>query len=229
MHQHLFPGLVLATVTTDRNTALRGLHTVGIIISTIRQCHQLAVMLQTLFHQWNSGIQFIQILSPLIVQDTLSSFHFQVKGISKFTIAMHVIPQTSELLFITSHRCGSLVNGRHRLVTVFHHLRHNIQRQFAHMRLFLPFLLHIFYQLLTLRPATLIKSRINGIFIRIHQLAHKHTQQQSLPVPFRDAETTEQLRSNLSTLLVCLQNISSFGRSRTIIITQLLVPIFHFR
>ena len=50
----------------------------------------------------------------------------------------------------------------------------DVERQFAHMLLAFPFLLHILYELFALRSATLIEAWIDGELVGIDQLSHPH-------------------------------------------------------
>ena len=90
---------------------------------------------------------------------------------------MHIILQTCEFFFVGGDGTGCLVNRCYCLITVFNHLSDNIQRHLTYMRLILPFFLYKFDQFLAFRSAAFIESRIDGIFVRIDKLAHKHTQQ----------------------------------------------------
>ena len=141
------------------------------------QFHQFAVMFQTLFHQRDGFFQILHVFSPLIVQYQFRSFHFQIKRIGKLTITMHIILQTCEFFFVGGDGTGCLVNRCYCLITVFNHLSDNIQRHLTYMRLILPFFLYKFDQLFAFRSAAFIESRIDGIFVRIDKLAHKHPQQ----------------------------------------------------
>ena len=177
MYQQFFPSLILSIISTDRNTTLSCLHTVGIQIMFVCQFHQFTIMLQALFHQRNSFFKVFDVFTPLIIQYQLGCFHFQVERIRKFTITMHIILQTGKFVLIWRYGGGRLINSCYCLIPVLYYLSNNIQRHFTYMRLFFPFFLHIFYQLLPFRSATFIESRIDGIFIWIDKLAHKHTQQ----------------------------------------------------
>ena len=121
---------------------------------------------------------------------------------------MHVILQTCELIFIVRYGICCLINGGYRFISMLYSLGNDIQRQLTCMRLLFPFLFYIFYQFLTFRSATFIEPRIDGIFVWIDKLTHKHTQQQCLAISFCDAETTQQLRCYFATFFIRLTNQS---------------------
>ena len=68
MYQQLFPSFVFTVVATNGDATLSRLHAVGIIISILGQTHQLAVMLQALFHQRHGSIEVGHVLTPLIIE-----------------------------------------------------------------------------------------------------------------------------------------------------------------
>jgi len=132
---------------------------------------------------------------------------------------MHVVAQAVELILVLTDACRSTINSRNGLVAMLNNLCHYIQRKLTHVRLLLPFLLNKFNQLLTFGTAALIEARIDGVFIRIHQLTHEHTQQQRLTVTLGDTETAKQLRCNFTRLLISLQYVSCCIAISTVILT----------
>ena len=219
MYQQLFPSFVFTVVATNGDATLSRLHAVGIIISILGQTHQLAVMLQALFHQRHGSIEVGHVLTPLIIEYQFGSLHLEVESIGKLTVAMHVVAQAVELILVLTDACRSTINSRNGLVAMLNNLCHYIQRKLTHVWLLLPFLLNKFNQLLTFGTAALIEARIDGVFIRIHQLTHEHTQQQRLAVTLGDTETAKQLRRNFTRLLISLQYVSCCIAISTVILT----------
>ena len=82
----------------------------------------------------------------------------------------------------------------------------------------LVFFLNILYQLLAFRSATLVEARVDGIFIWIHQLAHRHAQQQCLTVALGDAKAAQQLRCYLTGLVVSVEHVTGSNGVDAIII-----------
>ena len=56
-------------------------------------------------------------------------------------------------------------------------LVYNVERHFARMLLTFIFLLYILDELFTLWTTALIEAWIDGEFIGVHQLSHRHTKQ----------------------------------------------------
>ena len=100
------------------------------------------------------------------------------------------------------------------------------QRHLAtgNVRLALKLLLDILDQLLTLRATAFVEARVDRIFIGIDQLAHKHTEQQGLAVTLRDTKATQELRGDLSGLLIGRTNRSTPLDRRTEVLGKGLIP-----
>ena len=158
-------------------------------------------MVQTLLKQGDGSIELADILAPFIVQDVAGSPDLQSERVGKFAIAVHIIAQTTELGDILRDVRSRRIDGSHGLLAVGNGLINDIERQFSLVSLMFPLLLDILYQLLTLRSAALVKARIDGVFIWIDELTHKHSEQQSLPVALRNAESAQQFWGYLPTLV----------------------------
>ena len=138
---------------------------------------------------------------------------------------MHIVLKTTELVLIAGYTTRYGIDGSHSLVAVSLGLSYNIEWQLTHMRLMLPLLLYIFDEFLALRTATLIETRIDGVLIWIHQLTHEHAQEQRLTVALCNTETAEELRRNLTTLIVCLADAVGNSGISSIVIGKHLIPV----
>ena len=217
--------LHVSAITSDWDTALGGLHRIGIEIGILGKIYQLTVILQTLFEQRNGSIQFLDILAPLIVEHMLSSLHLPTECVGKGTVTMHIVLKTTELILIAGYTTRNGIDGSHSLVAMSLGLSYDIKRQLTHMRLMLPLLLYIFDEFLALRTATLIETRIDGVLIWIHQLTHEHAQEQRLTVALSNTETAKELRRNLTALIVSLADTVSNSGIRSIVISKYLIPV----
>ena len=109
-------------------------------------------------------------------------------------------------------------------IAVVHTLVHDVEGQFAHMGLSFIFFLDVFDEFLTLRTATLVETRIDGVLVRIHQFTHRHTEQECLTVALRDAETAQQFRGYLARLVVGVQHVSGTNGVDAVVVGQCLLP-----
>ena len=187
--QHLLPSDIFSVITTDRDTAMTGMHARTIEIRILGQSHQLFPLTVTLLKQGNSLFQVSRILAPFVVEHLLGREHLQTERLREGLITTHVITETGKLILMLGHL--QPYQSSDSLLTVCHTLINDIQGQFTHMRLFFPLFLYIFNEFLALRSATLIESRIDRIFIRVDELSHAHAQQQRLTVTLGNTETTE--------------------------------------
>ena len=165
------------------------------------------------------------VLRPLVAQHLGSSPHLQLEGLGKRGIAQHVVPHTLVLVSMAGRLGSSGTHFHQRLVAVVDTLVYNVQRQFALVRLSLVFLLDILNQFLALRAATLVEARIDGVLVRIHQLAHGHAQQQRLAVALRDAEAAQQLGRYLARLVVGIQQMARRDGVNAVVVGQRLLPV----
>ena len=115
--------------------------------------------------------------------------HLFAEAVSKLPVAVHVVAQPTKLLPVGGHLCGYGINGGHGPVAVCLHLCHDVERQLPCVGLVPPLPLHKLDEFFALRPATLVETGIDGVFVGIHQLAHPHAQQERLAVTLGDAET----------------------------------------
>ena len=130
----------------------------------------------------------------------------------------------SEKLLTMARNTPNRRDGCQSLLTVSHALVHDVQWHFALMCLLFPLFFYIFNEFLTLRTATFIEARINGVFIRIHQFTHLHTKQKCLAVTFRNTKTAEQFRRDFSTLIISFQHQAGSFLINAIIKGELLEP-----
>ena len=86
------------------------------------------------------------------------------------------------------------------------------------------FLFNILDELFALRSTALVEARIDGVFVRVHQFAHGHTQEQRLAIAFRDAKATKQLRCYLASFIIGIQQVTCSSGVDAIVISQLLFP-----
>ena len=92
------------------------------------------------------------------------------------------------------------------------------------MLLVFPLLFYIFYKLLAGRSAALIEARIDSIFVRVHELAYLHAEQETLTVAFRNAEAAQQLRCNLSTVVISVDDSSGSYSVCAVVFSESLLP-----
>ena len=115
---------------------------------------------------------------------------------------MHVVDETSQLVGVGLGLALKLVDGSHGGVTPLHAIGHDVERQFAHVRLALPLLLDILDELLALRAAALVEAGIDGVLVGVDELADEHAEEERLAVALRDAEAAQELGSYLARLFV---------------------------
>ena len=88
-----------------------------------------------------------------------------------------------------------------------------------------PLLFNPFDEFLTFGTATLVEAGVDGVFVRIDELAHEEAQEQSLAITLGDAESAQQFRCNLARCFISLtNNIGNVG-GRAIEIGNAFVPI----
>ena len=106
-------------------------------------------------------------------------------------------------------------------------LLHDVERKFSigHMRCFCPLLFNPFDEFLTFGTATFVEAGIDGVFVRIDELAHKESQEQCLAIALSDAESAQQFWCNLARCFIGLTNIIANVGGCAIEIGQALIPI----
>ena len=106
-------------------------------------------------------------------------------------------------------------------------LLYDIEREFAigHMRCFCPLLFNPFDEFLTFGPTTFVEAGVDGVFVRIDELAHKESQEQCLAIALGDAESAQQFRCNLARCFVGQTNIIGNVGGRAVEIGNAFVPI----
>ena len=126
---------------------------------------------------------------------------------------------------LRGRRPHGLIHLLHGIHSVMDALVNNIQRQLTHMLLAFVCLLNVLDEFLALRTTALIEAWVDGELIGVDQLGHRHTKQQCLAVSFRNAETAQQFRSYLASLVVGIQQMPSCNGVDAIVFGQLLFPI----
>ena len=114
------------------------------------------------------------VLRPLVAQHLGGSTHLQLEGLGEGGIAQHVVPYTLVLVGMARRLDG---HGPHLCqcpVAVVHTLVNDVQRQLAHVGLSFVFFLYVLNQLLALRTTALVEAGVDGVLVRIDQLAHRH-------------------------------------------------------
>ena len=225
-HSQFAPRLHLSTIATHGNTALSRLHGVGIEIGRVGQTTQGMPLLHALLQQRHGSIEVFYVFRPLVAQHLFSSLHLPAECHSKHVVALYIVPHTTELI---SMLCGCCPHGQrhllHGIPSVTDTLVDNIQWQLTGMFFTIVFFLDVLNEFFTLRTTALVEARIDGELIGVDQLRHRHTEQQRLSIPFRDAETAQQLGSYLARLIVGIQQMLCSNSVDTIIFSQLLLPI----
>ena len=200
--EQFLPRLVLAIVAADGYAALGRLHAVGVKIVVFGQIHKRAVVFEALLQQRSDGIKVREVAAPLVVEHLLGGTHLIVEEVGKLPVAVHVVDETSQLVGVGLGLALKLVDGSHGGVTPLHAVGHDVERQFAHVRLALPLLLDILDELLALRAAALVEAGIDGVLVGVDELADEHAEEERLAVALRDAEAAQELGSYLARLFV---------------------------
>ena len=92
------------------------------------------------------------------------------------------------------------------------------------MWLSLIFFLDVFDEFLSFWSATFVEAWIDSIFVWIHQLPHRHTEQECLTVAFRNTEAAQQFRGYLARLVVGVQHVSGTNGVDAVVVGQCLLP-----
>ena len=96
------------------------------------------------------------------------------------------------------------------------------------MRCFCPLLFNPFDEFLTFGSTTFVEAGVDGVLVRIDELAHKESQEQCLAIALGDAESAKQLRCNLARCFIGLTNIIGNVGGCAIEIGDAFIPIGDF-